>query len=149
MAGGFSACKEEPKEEPKEPKDTSSLVNTKWKLIGIVDVETDSLTEPEPKPNDYDKFYTLTFDTDSTFSGQATNNRIIPFHSKYEIDYVTRTLLFTAIVTTEAMDLGDGELYRKILKKIQSFTINNVHPRQLHLYYDDSKKYLKYNEVGG
>ena len=53
LAGGFSACKEEPKEEPKEeirkepeepeePKDTSSLVNTKWKLIGIVDVETES-----------------------------------------------------------------------------------------------------------
>ena len=65
-----AACKEE---EPKNEKEQSleainekeqSLANTKWKLVGIMDVNTGILQELEPK--DCEECYSLTFDTDST-----------------------------------------------------------------------------------
>ena len=146
LAGGFSACKEEIRE---EPKDTLSLVNTKWKLIGIVDVQADSLRNLEPK--ECTQCYTLAFDTDSTFSGQSFMNRtLFPFCCRYNIDYTTGSLRFTDICGTEVGVQGesDEELYWQTLRKIQSFIINNIHTRELYLYYDDGKKYLKCNEIG-
>ena len=52
------ACKED------EPEKEQSLANTKWKLAGIMDMDTGILQELEPK--DCEECYTLTFDTDST-----------------------------------------------------------------------------------
>ena len=127
----------------------TSLKDTKWKLAGIVDVQTGVLAELEP--TDCDECFTLTFDTDSTFSGRTVNNIM---WGRYEIDYNAYTFHVTDFVVSEARDRGDGELYSKILghqflRKIQSFTIKDTHPRILHLYYNDSKHYLKYKKIGG
>jgi len=115
-----------------------SLVNTKWKLVGIVDVKADDLTELEPK--DCNECYTITFDTDNTFDGQTTINIIM---GNYEIDYEAYTLRFTNMFMTAVGELGDGYMYAKILDKIQSFTIKDTY---LHLYYNDNKNYLKYKK---
>lgn len=53
MASCFFSCK----------KDTP-LKDTKWKLVGIMDVQTGALKELEPK--DCEECYTLTFNTENT-----------------------------------------------------------------------------------
>jgi uncharacterized repeat protein (TIGR02543 family) len=126
-----------------------NLQGTKWKLIGIVDVQSGNLTELEPK--DCDECFTLIFDTDDTFSGRTVNNIM---WGEYEIDYNRHTLRATDFAVSEALDTRDGELYSQILggyffRKIQSFTVRDTHPRILHLYYNNGENYLKYKKIGG
>ena len=52
----------------------ASLANTKWKLAGVMDVNTGVLKELEPK--DCVHCYTLTFDTDSIANGVSTSNKL-------------------------------------------------------------------------
>ena len=128
------------------------LVNTNWKLIGIVDAQTSEIKELEPKEGDefyWDTYYTISFITnrDNCFSGQTPGNLIVCY---YEIDYKTGTFqIIGGIGGTDAGEWGDGWLYRRILHEIQSFKIENASPRTLHFYYNDSKNYLKYKEIGG
>jgi len=140
VVGIFSSCKE------KEPLEVQLLVNTKWKLVGIMDVQTGILTELEPK--DCAHCYTLTFDTDDFFWGIMANNMI---SGNYEIDYKTGVFLFSEILCTAAGSIwGEYEdLYLQIIGEIQSFILKDTYPRILHLYYNDGKNYLKYKETGG
>ena len=120
-----------------------NLQGVKWKLVGIGSLDKIALQELEPK--ECNECYTLIFDTDDTFSGRITTNIIV---GSYEINYNTYDLHFTNIGGTEAIDVGDGELYRQILREIQSFIVKDTYPRTLHLYYDDGKNYLKYKKIG-
>jgi hypothetical protein len=52
------------KEKEKEP-----ILGTKWKLVGIVDVQTGELKELEPK--DCEECYTLTFLSNTTAEGRS------------------------------------------------------------------------------
>jgi len=124
----------------------SALQGTQWKLIGIVDVQIGDTIELEPK--DCEGCYTITFDTDSTFSGGLVCNTMF---GKHKIDYKTYDLHFSDVVSTEVGCIWNGKesLYSQILYKIQSFIINDTtYPRMLHLYYNGGKNYLKYIEIG-
>ena len=121
-----------------------SLQNSKWKLIGIVDVQADTQTKLEPQ--DCDECYTITFDTDSTFSGLSTANIVF---GHYKIDDNIGVHWLIARIITDALDSEDGPLYNKILLELQSFTVTDTHPRTLHLHYNDGKNYLKYKEIRG
>jgi len=118
-----------------------NLGGSKWKLIGIVDVQTGDLAELEPK--DCDECYTIAFNTDNTFEGRTTSNIIM---GNYEIDYSTHNLRFANIGGTEVGEVGEGYKYAEILWKIQSFTTKDTY---LNLYYNDNKNYLKYKKTGG
>ena len=124
----------------------TDLQGTKWKLIGIVDTQIGDLTELEPK--DCDECYTLAFDTDDTFSGQLADNIMF---GKYKVDYETDVLCFTEIAVSEMLSIwGEYEiLYWQILRKIRYFTIEDIYPKILHLYYNDGKDYLKLKKIGG
>ena len=115
-----------------------------WKLEGIVDAQTEGLSELDPK--DCTECYILAFDKDDTFSGRITTNILF---GSYEINYIANTFRFSNIGGTEAIDIGGGELYRQILLKIQTFIVKSSYPRILHLYYNSGKNYLKYQEIGG
>ena len=65
-----------------------SLLNTKWKLIGIFDTETDILMQVL-EPQDCNECFTFEFNTVSTFKGQTTNNLIL---GTYEFDLNTRRI---------------------------------------------------------
>jgi len=141
--------------------ENNTLQGSKWKLIGIVDVETGKLTELEPK--DCGECYTLTFIEDSVFNetlwyngqvnveigwyklftGRSSSNFIACL---YKMDYKTGAFYIYNIGGTEINEVGNGYLYRQILLKTQSFTVKDTYPRILHLYYDDGKNYLKYKE---
>ena len=151
LAGGFSACKEEPKEEPKEeirkepeepkeepeePKDALSLVNTKWKIVGIVDVQTDSLAELEPRG--CDECYTLTFDTENSFSSYSSSNNLV---GEYVID--DYSFLIVSFGGTKRAEIEDGGLYATPFwdKSIRSFALQGD---ELKLFYNSKKSYLLY-----
>jgi len=142
-----TGCKKTPLPDEAENNPTKTeitLSGTSWKLVGIVDTRTGSLKVLEP--NDCKECYRITFETDSTFSGQGVNNQIL--WGKYAIDYTTHSLRIITFAHTEMLDIGDEKLYRQILREIQSFILKNTNPRILHLYYDDGKSYLKYEEKG-
>ena len=124
----------------------TSLGDTEWKLVGIVDVETDTLIK-ELEPKECEECYTIAFDTDSTFSGRTTINLIMC--GKYEFDYDTCMYRISGYIITEAGESGDGYLYCQIFVKNQYFTVKDTYPRTLHLHYNDGKNYLRYKKIGG
>jgi len=123
----------------------TTLQGTKWKLVGIVDARSGDLQKLEPK--DCNECYTIIYESDSAFIGQININTICV---KYEINYEVGIFHIIGIGGTEALDYpDDAHLYRQILLEIQSFIIKDTYPRKLHLYYNDGKNYLEYDEKGG
>jgi uncharacterized repeat protein (TIGR02543 family) len=112
-----------------------NLQGTKWKLIGIVDVQTNDLTELEPK--DCSECYTLTFDIGSTFNGRTVNNVIM--NGRYEFDSNTYSYRIIDYVISEVMEMGNGNVYSQILWSNRYFMVNDTY---LYLYYNDKKNYL-------
>ena len=139
-----------------------TLQGTAWKLVGIVDTQTNMLTELEPK--NCEKCYTIEFGTDSfynetswfngrvnveagwykIFTGTSTSNILSCW---YSIDYNTKTFNVYNIGGTEVCEIDDGNSYRQILLKIQSFTVKDTCPKTLYLYYDDGKNYLLFKPL--
>jgi len=159
VMGSFAACTkgaESPMEETNTVEETniiekmksveekSPLEGTKWKLAGIVDTSTNELMVLEPKELDdfyrhvysVGDFYTLMFDTDSTFSGRTTTNVI---GGIYITDYVTNSIHFTSFGGTKLGELGDGGLWWVIFPTIRFFTLQG---NELKLFYNDNKNYF-------
>jgi hypothetical protein len=116
------------------------LENTKWKLVGFVDVAKGCLKRVEPtkdcgKYYNCEKFYTLHF-TDSILYGYTTMNG---FNAIPNIDYTTNSIQIKIILTTEAGEMGDGYLYCDVLDEVQSFALQN---NELRLFYNNKKNYL-------
>jgi len=134
----------------------SSLANTKWKLIGIMDINTGVLKELEP--NSCEHCYMLEFETEavyfcsseydmpsSTYIAQAVD---IGLQGCYGINYTLSTIQFIGAERPDAEDIYDGEFYIECIAKIQAFEQKGI---QLKLYYNDRKSYLLFNykERGG
>ena len=119
-------------------KETDSLNGTKWKLAGIVENETDSLSVLEP--TDCGECYTLVFDTDNTFSTFSSTNELM---GNYIVDYETYSIHIINFGGTKLGEIGDGELYYNIWHIVQSFSLEK---NKLKLYYED-KKYMLYNQL--
>jgi len=133
--------------------ENNTLKGTKWKLVGIVDVQTDVLTELEPK--DCEKCYTLTFDTDNPFVSSATNegikswgeNYFVTFSASNELggnyiaDYASHSFQIIGFGGTKAGEMADGYFYADPLwkREIKSFFLQG---NELRLYYNENKNYL-------
>ena len=120
-------------------KENKSLVNTKWKLIGIVDVETGVLTELEPKK--CQECYTLVFMTNDVLRTFSCSNR---YSGQYLVDYKTNSLKIGSFIGTRANELFDGKLYIRLLESIQPFSMKK---NELYLYYNDKKNYLLFKRL--
>ena len=133
--------------EPQEIMPNEYLLDTKWKLVGIFDAETDTLIK-ELEPKDCEECYTLVFDTDSTF---LTFSSVNEFKGDYIVDYEDYSFQIVDFMGTKRNEFGGGQLYVNPFweKAIHSFTIKNTYPKILHLYYDDGKNCLKYKKIGG
>ena len=114
----------------------TNLQGTKWKLTGIVDVQTGNLTELEPK--DCNECYTLMFDTDSTFLTFSSVNEL---GGGYIADYETYSFQIIYFGGTKIGENGGGQLYVDPFDTmtIQAFSLKE---NELKLYYDSKKKYL-------
>jgi len=110
-----------------------TLQGTKWKLAGIVEVQTGEMKELEPKK--CSECYTFTFDTDSTAVGQTVSNDL----------FVWLRPVLSVASYSKAGELGDGYLFLNIIKTIISYELNK---NELKFYYDDGKNYLLFKQIG-
>jgi hypothetical protein len=110
-----------------------SLEGTKWKLEGIVD-ETGTLQVLEPR--DCKKCYTLTFESDTSYSTISSFEHI----GSYKVDYTTLCIRILSFVGPKLPEQSkDGELYCKTFISAQSISFIN---KRLRLYYNENKNYL-------
>jgi hypothetical protein len=126
MVSAFTCGKEKENE-------ITSLEGTKWKLAGIVDMQTGEMTELEPK--DCEQCYMLVFDTDSTAWGKSVINDI----------YVDLSKPFMT-VPTYAYDHknGDVQLFYDTMGSIGSY---KVEKNQLKFFYNSNKNYLLFKRI--
>jgi hypothetical protein len=109
-----------------------NLEGTRWKLSGVVDVETGILRELEPK--DCAECYTLEFDTDHTAVGRG-------------VDLPTGIDLFDLrkymnVDLPEANQ--DANYFRGKMISIESFTMTS---EEMKLFYNDKKNYLLFKLI--
>jgi hypothetical protein len=118
--------------EDKKDNEIVSLKGTKWKLSGIVDVQTGILKELEPK--DCEQCYTLMFDTDTTAWLHSVSNE--------GIAYINRNPPILSTVT-ERGEGGDGYLFVNVLPFITSYKYESD---KLKFFYqkDSENSYLLY-----
>ena len=110
------------------------LPSTKWKLEGIVDVQTNTIKELEPK--DYERCYTLTLYSDGTFTGYTSRN-------KFVCVFESSTGNVRLLLITEINEQGDGSLFYNTLLSVQSHTQQE---HELKLFYNDKMNYLLYKK---
>jgi hypothetical protein len=132
LAGLIIACG---KEKDNENNELVSLKGTKWKLAGIVDVQTGKLTELEPK--NCEQCYTLTFDTDSTALLQSVSNE--------GRAYINRNPPYLG-TSTERGEVGDGNIFVNALYFITSYVRES---NELKFFYQKDEKdfYLLYKLI--
>jgi hypothetical protein len=108
------------------PQNTDSnftLKGTQWKLVGIVDAQTNTLTELEPK--NCEECYTFTFETDTTANGKSISC------GAYIIG-----LNPIEIPVDKALENFDGSIYTALLLSVKSYTVDN---NALRLYFTDRR----------
>jgi len=119
-----------------------TLQGTKWKLVGLIDVETGSLKEFAPKYNN--NCYWFTFENDSLARGRSTGNRI---------GLMLRPSCFITLETLAGEGTDDGFVFTDAFPLIYSFELGNNylklygknrHPRLYPDYF-----YLKFKKIGG
>ena len=115
-----------------EESETFALQGTKWKLAGLMDVETGDLRELEPK--DCEECFTFYFYTDSTAQGKSTINWL-----RLSLSPVVEINILTCV-----LDAPDGDIYTNTLTLINAYTVNKD---SLKLYYNDDKNYLLYRPL--
>ena len=115
-----------------------SFTNTKWKLIGFVDVKNNTIKMAQPEGADC---YVITFYPDSTFQGKASINQVF---GKYEIYSTTGVLKIVQFLGTEICELQDGQYYVDAMLLIDAFAIKE---RGLELYYDNKNYYLLFKPI--
>ncbi len=111
-----------------QTEEPAKLQGTQWKLTGIMDMQTDTLKKLDPV--DCEECYTLTFDTDSTFSAFSSANQL---QGTYEADYQTNSIHFLTIGGTKIGEIADGHLFWDIFYLLQSFSFTE---NELRLFYE-------------
>ncbi len=122
-----------------KPDSDSMLQGTKWRLEGLVDAKTGALKVFEPE--DCDKCYRLTFDTDTTFATYSSANVLSGI---YIVDYTENFIRFSDLIGTELAERGDGILYVNALHDIYLFSCKE---NELKLYYSENKNYLLFKSL--
>jgi len=124
----------------------STLLCTRWQLVGAYDGVTDMLIKVFYPTGEIgaELCYTLYFLTDSSLCGYTASNH---FFWGYEADYTTRRFSFKRIVWSEKYvlpELPDGKLYWDIFYpqgRLHSFSSQN---NELRLYYYDGFNHSNY-----
>jgi hypothetical protein len=117
------------------------LSGTKWKLAGILNVETGELKTLEAYHpiTDCEDCYTLTFDTDTTAWGRSCANRIHATTKKTAAGFYMGTATFV-------YETGDCGLFLDVLMLVDDYFLRE---NQLIFAYtrDEVRYYLTYKRV--
>ena len=132
----------------------TNLQGSKWILVGIVDIQADTLRELEPKDGKFwwqyykDTYievscYSLEFITDSTLCTFSSTNEN---HAKYKADYETNSFEVVCFGGTRLGEIGDGDLYSDLFaeRQIKSFSLQK---NELRLYYNNENNYLLFKRI--
>jgi hypothetical protein len=136
-----------------EPSTSEPLKGTKWKLAGIVNVETGVLTELEPK--DCEKCYTLDFDCNcemcdmfdfdfdcnTTAQGYSVANKMLFCLSQTCLSKKNIILLMTEVGDSH---IGDARLFYDALQTVDSYGIEE---NELKFFYNNKRNYLLYKLI--
>jgi len=141
------------------------LQGTKWKLVGIVDVETGDLRVLQATY--YERTFTLAFDnprlldakydfdwleggmsdcTEYGLGSLATIATINIYSGCYEINYERRTFRIVHLTGTRA-GCAIGIVYENAFRYMHGGTQFCLQDNQLRLYYNDNRNYLLFNKV--
>ena len=133
--------------EKKEISHPLSLVNTKWKLKGMLDVETNILTELEPK--DCARCYTFEFILDGSFYGQGENSYFQHgMNSRYIVNYALSTVQFGDISTRYAdTETANGKIFLDNIYNFMESGQFELRENELRLYYNNKKNCLLFNTL--
>jgi len=115
-----------------------SLIGPKWKLIGFVDVKSNTIKLAKPEN---DSCYVITFYSDNKFTGITSTNKV---EGNYEISLNVKTLKILQFGGTKINELNDGKIYVANLLKVNLFSITE---RGLALYYDNENYYLLFKPL--
>jgi heat shock protein HslJ len=115
-----------------------SLMETSWKLISFVDVESGTMNTPKPESFNC---YQILFNSDKTFSGKSSTNTLT---GNYTANLDASTIRITHLEGTEMNELWDGDLFIETFKAAQTFSITKD---GLKLYSNDPKNYLLFEPV--
>ena len=120
----FSGCKGNAPENP------TDLTGTSWKLAGIYDVQSETLTVLEPI--DCDDCYTLTFDSDTTATGNSTSNLVF-------VNFSTTNQIIG--IATEVGEVGDGYIFCNATIQVTSYSVSKT---ELKFFFNEKNNYLLY-----
>jgi len=132
------------------PVDTpKSLAGTSWKLTGVLDVATGSVTPPPAVREPNEKYYTLEFKEDGTF---YTISSINSFHGAYVEEFRENEDVHKIQITDfhgtkmygNELNLVGDELWWTSFRTINSFTLLG---KELKLFYNDGKNALVFKSI--
>jgi hypothetical protein len=117
------------------------LIGTKWKLAGIVDMETGELKELEPK--DCKECYTIEFVSDSLVRLSSSANE---GSAHLDGNPHLNITFFDLAIWTERAERGDGRLFTGVVNYITSYIQED---NELKFFYqiDKKKSYLLYKLI--
>ena len=121
VAGVVASCEE-------KVVDTSTVHNTiigKWKLVGIVDTETDTLKVLEPK--DCKECFTLTFNTDYVATVRSINMETITLDLlNLKPDINLDDSLWWELYDKDGQMYSDGDQYRRLIYTTKSYSATST-----------------------
>ncbi|WP_080903386.1 hypothetical protein [Parabacteroides sp. Marseille-P3160] len=115
----------------KDKEDSAGLKGTKWKLSGIVEVKSATLTELEPK--DCEKCYTIDFNTETKGTGRSILNTI-------EVD-LSNAPFFGGMTKVGDNEIGNVSLFYNAISFIEYYTRKGD---ELSFFYNNGQYYLLY-----
>jgi hypothetical protein len=113
----------------------TKLTGTKWKLAAFVDAQTNESIEPEPK--EYNKCYTLEFDSDATAIGQSVLNTV---------NFIVTPSSIKVLGITKIWD-GENNNVNLFYEALQTIDLYVYNKDELKIYYDGKNKYLLYKPL--
>ena len=131
--------------EKKELENSLSLVNTKWKLKGILDVETNTLTELEPK--DCAECYTLEFMLYGHILGKGEKSYLRTKNSPYIVNYALSTVQLGEIHTLYDTETPNGKIFLENIYDFMELEQFELRENELRLYYNNKKNCLLFNTL--
>jgi len=120
-----------------------TLNGTHWKLVGIMEGETNTLKVLEP---DSKNRYIICLDTQygDIFMVNPSINACYyssanELYGRFDANYTTQEISFVIYEETKVAETGDGDLWLQIFPAVESFFLER---NELRLYYNNSKNYM-------
>lgn len=123
--------------QPSESEFIKRFEYTKWQLIGFGNELTGIIKEALPKNDDS---YLLNFDTDTTFTGVSSTNRI---WGSYTYSLKDRKFNVANLASTKIKEVDDGNYYLESLPIVESYFYRQ---QELRLYYNNGMNFLLFKK---